>query len=903
MEDSDDIQELFFVDTAGDHQEVVELQEEIADPPEEEEEDEWNVEVQHTEVQDPEEEEVLCVEQCDAALVQDTEIQDPEEEEQEEEEEGAFCDEQSDAAVVPDTEIQDSRADLELQDQLRRAELRDLESQIEQLQTQETLHTETEAGSHVAEVDVVQDTELQDQLRRAELADLKAQIAQFEAEPTALMDDHAEVPEQQEDSAASDCQPQVSSIATLEEGEECAEHTEASDDVAMQEAGEGEMAHETEQAAAAGPSGAVWCCRRRSAGEMQAKASSDTMGEHAGGSDMALSVEVDETVPASSSSSPRTSGANVGAGLGRTGYVFLCNSKTQMECEQLHLLGAPQADLERMKKNIKPADTLLFLLNFQTLKLMGPFLSLEEVSKSIVPNAFGGKFSAQVGVEPLDTPLREAKVEKRVPAGPKTVDQTESLAMLLQGGQEAPAKVQESWNPCEPAGKRQKLDDEAGRGVSPVLSADSGAEVDLENGEEATVGADNDGDFPHPAVYDLTGANGDTESWGPDDETNGTSCANIESPVANDEEVAPMDMSQRTGYVFVCNKATQQECEALKVLGGPEKEFERMKKCIHPDTLLFLLNFDSLKLVGAFMATEAPRLNIVQGAFNGRFKAQVRVAPMQPLAEIQLDQRIPAGPKNADEVETFRQWMQGDEAGDTSDPRLQAVWGGSSMPSSQGSMPSPRPSTPLSPGSPGLPGDFHAKPPADKKRRLNGAAHTLADEDGRPYNLQRVVVNFANVGATYASVVLKKDSKRGDRLFDWEGVRKCIKCLANDQRMQVIGVVFENLWGPDNGKHNVGIPNDIRKMCHSIQETPRLDGRNHKSADDEVTIKCAYRRNCRFLDNDNYRDWKCGMRDAKCRRWLEGCQEFMQMRYFFDSELGCFDVLDGNIPAGYLVSG
>merc|ERR1711966_441932 len=105
-----------------------------------------------------------------------------------------------------------------------------------------------------------------------------------------------------------------------------------------------------------------------------------------------------------------------------------------------------------------------------------------------------------------------------------------------------------------------------------------------------------------------------------------------------------------------------------------------------------------------------------------------------------------------------------------------------------------------------------------------------------------------------------------------------------------------------NQRGNVGIPPDIRVLCNSIQETPRLDGRNHKSAYDEVTIKCAYRRNCRFLDNDNYRDWKCVMADPKCRTWLDGCQEFMQMRYFFDSELGCFDVLDGNIPSGLLMN-
>jgi len=169
------------------------------------------------------------------------------------------------------------------------------------------------------------------------------------------------------------------------------------------------------------------------------------------------------------------------------------------------------------------------------------------------------------------------------------------------------------------------------------------------------------------------------------------------------------------------------------------------------------------------------------------------------------------------------------------------------------------------------------------------------------FSINRVVVNFANVGASYACVYLGREKAMGDRMFDWEGVRICVRSLTTEHGLQVIGVVYENYSGPDKGNVVVtGVPDDIRKMCHSVQETPRLDGRNHKSADDEVTIKCAFRRNCRFLDNDNYRDWKCGMRDQKCRSWLEGCQEFMQMRYFFDSELGSFDVLEGNIPAGYL---
>merc|ERR1712026_42618 len=106
---------------------------------------------------------------------------------------------------------------------------------------------------------------------------------------------------------------------------------------------------------------------------------------------------------------------------------------------------------------------------------------------------------------------------------------------------------------------------------------------------------------------------------------------------------------------------------------------------------------------------------------------------------------------------------------------------------------------------------------------------------------------------------------------------------------RIVGVVFENLRGPDSGTSrgtnadasSLPLPLDIRRECATIEETPRVTGRNHRSADDEMTIKLAYRRNCRFMDNDNYRDWLKEMRNDRCRVWLDSCQELLQMRYYF----------------------
>ena len=144
--------------------------------------------------------------------------------------------------------------------------------------------------------------------------------------------------------------------------------------------------------------------------------------------------------------------------------------------------------------------------------------------------------------------------------------------------------------------------------------------------------------------------------------------------------------------------------------------------------------------------------------------------------------------------------------------------------------------------------------------------HAVLDTEGRHYNWQTVVVNFANVGGTYAEKVLKKSRARYDRMFDWEGVRKCVQYLSNDLDMRVIGVVFEKFKGPDNENNEwCTIPKDIQDMCSSVQETPNIIGSNHMSADDEMTIKCAYWRNCRFMDNDNYRDWRAEMHNDHVR--------------------------------------
>merc|ERR1712190_48807 len=190
------------------------------------------------------------------------------------------------------------------------------------------------------------------------------------------------------------------------------------------------------------------------------------------------------------------------------------------------------------------------------------------------------------------------------------------------------------------------------------------------------------------------------------------------------------------------------------------------------------------------------------------------------------------------------------------------------------------------------------KKSSDFKKKKTHSKDELTDSLGREFNFNKIVVNFCNVAASYSKKVMGK--KDGDKnLFDWNGVRICVKYLRKHKKFEVTGVIDENFRGPDSGgaygNYAVTLPDDINKMC-TVQETPRITGRNHSSADDEMTIKCAYKRNCYFLDNDNYRDWLQQLRDNDVRLWLNKQQEMLQLKYYWDKELGTLELLEENQP-------
>merc|ERR1712137_328695 len=90
------------------------------------------------------------------------------------------------------------------------------------------------------------------------------------------------------------------------------------------------------------------------------------------------------------------------------------------------------------------------------------------------------------------------------------------------------------------------------------------------------------------------------------------------------------------GYVFLCNHLTQEECVRNRLCGAPRRELGQMNRCITKDTKIFMLNINSRELLGVFRTHGCPDLDIDPDAFDGRFRAQVRIVLPEELSKASL---------------------------------------------------------------------------------------------------------------------------------------------------------------------------------------------------------------------------------------------------------------------------
>lgn len=82
---------------------------------------------------------------------------------------------------------------------------------------------------------------------------------------------------------------------------------------------------------------------------------------------------------------------------------------------------------------------------------------------------------------------------------------------------------------------------------------------------------------------------------------------------------------------MICTNATQKECLDLNLFGDKEQSLPYFRE-VKRDDVGFLLNISDDTLTGVFRAISSPQLDIMPAAWNGKFRAQIRV---EPIGEIQ----------------------------------------------------------------------------------------------------------------------------------------------------------------------------------------------------------------------------------------------------------------------------
>jgi len=130
----------------------------------------------------------------------------------------------------------------------------------------------------------------------------------------------------------------------------------------------------------------------------------------------------------------------------KVAYVCLCKNSSESECLTRMLLASCTKDLARMERCIDE-HTQLVLLNFQSQQIMGPFQAVSNPQLFLCPDAFGGKWPAQVQVKPmLGYFIRKAECFPHYSAGPKTPEETEELLGRLNTGDLISTRQGQAWN-------------------------------------------------------------------------------------------------------------------------------------------------------------------------------------------------------------------------------------------------------------------------------------------------------------------------------------------------------------------------------------------------------------------------------------------------------------------------
>jgi len=306
------------------------------------------------------------------------------------------------------------------------------------------------------------------------------------------------------------------------------------------------------------------------------------------------------------------------------GYACLCNSATQQECLSLGLFGSPENHLDLMSCIIEPGMRL-FLFNYETSMLMGTFAAAGRAAHSIVPDAFDGRFPAQVLAVPLGGgATHELHVPFSMPQGVLEEEDADAFAQMLESQGTRMVRLLTPRTATTSKRRGLAVKAELSECVEPKVSSASSSSTAM-----------------RPTVP-LALHRGSTSAL---------------TKHLND------DGESTAGFVFFCDAISQYECEVLELFGAPADDLERMERCITDSTVILLFNVDTCTVLGQFAAVGRPALNIMPSAFCGSCPAQLRVASLKlPIREAKLDRYLEVGPLSSFELaENLEQMEQGEE--------------------------------------------------------------------------------------------------------------------------------------------------------------------------------------------------------------------------------------------------
>ncbi|RLM58776.1 hypothetical protein C2845_PM18G08690 [Panicum miliaceum] len=326
--------------------------------------------------------------------------------------------------------------------------------------------------------------------------------------------------------------------------------------------------------------------------------------------------------PAAAAEDGSRPGASSAAAASPAGFIFVCSGATKADCYRHRVLGLPRGRLEAVSRIRRGAA--VFLYDFDARRLYGPYRADSDGGADLVPGAFGGRFPAQVKfvIDGDFTPLPESSLRSAIKEN-------------YFKGKFSPelTSTQFNWQfsiVCLAENGIIKLVEKLSSLFQPItLLPESSPPHDVDNCPPAPASRLPSAHLaqPPPTSYSAPATSKASQSSPPAPASPPLHKWTHSPAVAAEDNAHPGASSTAAaspaGFIFMCSGATKSDCYRHRVLGLPRGRLEAVSRIQH-GAALFLYDFDTKHLYGPYHADSDGGVDLVPGAFRGRFPAQVK---------------------------------------------------------------------------------------------------------------------------------------------------------------------------------------------------------------------------------------------------------------------------------------